>query len=404
MTKTASGDVPTPGEIPAAGDNASTKPITYADAGVDIDAGNALVKAIKPLAKSTVRPGADADLGGFGALFDLKRAGFTDPILVAANDGVGTKLKIAIDTGLHATIGIDLVAMCVNDLLAQGAEPLFFLDYYATGKLDIAVAKDVIAGIADGCRQAGCALSGGETAEMPGMYHGGDYDLAGFAVGAAERGKLLPRSDIGAGDVLIGLPSSGVHSNGYSLVRRLVADAGLAWDAPAPWGQTPGQSEASSTAGAALGLAPGLSAKTLAQVLIEPTRIYVKPVLAAMKATGAIKAVAHITGGGLSENLPRVLPDGIAAHVDLSAWKMPPVFRWLAEQGHLDDTEMLRTFNCGIGLILVVDAAKVGDVIASLIASGEKPVRIGETEQGRGVKSEAKGKGLADAVRYSGGL
>ena len=349
---------------------------------MDIDAGNALVKAIKPLAKSTVRPGADADLGGFGALFDLKRAGFKDPILVAANDGVGTKLKIAIDTGLHGTIGIDLVAMCVNDLLAQGAEPLFFLDYYATGKLDVAVAKDVIAGIADGCRQAGCALSGGETAEMPGMYNGSDYDLAGFAVGAAERGTLLPRSDIAAGDVLIGLPSSGVHSNGYSLVRRLVANAGLAWDAPAPFATD----------------------KTLAQALLEPTRIYVKPVLAAMKATGAIKAIAHITGGGLSENLPRVLPDGIAAHVDLSKWKMPPVFGWLAQQGALDDTEMLRTFNCGIGLILVVEVAKADAVIASLSAAGEVPVVIGETEQGGGVKSEAKGKGLAEAVRYSGVL
>jgi phosphoribosylformylglycinamidine cyclo-ligase len=367
----------------ASGDGDGTvKPVTYADSGVDIDAGNALVRAIKPLAKSTVRPGADADLGGFGALFDLKRAGFLDPILVAANDGVGTKLKIAIETGRHATIGIDLVAMCVNDLLAQGAEPLFFLDYYATGKLDVATARDVVAGIAEGCRQAGAALIGGETAEMPGMYHGHDYDLAGFAVGAAERGTLLPRADITAGDVLLGLPSSGVHSNGYSLVRRLVADAGLAWNAPAPFAD----------------------GKTMAEALLEPTRIYVKPVLAAMRATGAIKAVAHITGGGLTENLPRVLPDGIAAHVDLSSWKMPAVFGWLSRQGRLDDTEMLRTFNCGIGLVMVVEAARRAAVVDALVAEGESPIVLGEVEQGRGVKSEAKGKGLAEAVRYSGQL
>jgi phosphoribosylformylglycinamidine cyclo-ligase len=364
-----------------------TPPVTYADAGVDIDAGNALVKAIKPLAKSTVRPGADADLGGFGALFDLKRAGFKDPILVAANDGVGTKLKIAIDTGLHDTIGIDLVAMCVNDLLAQGAEPLFFLDYYATGKLEVETARQVVAGIAEGCRQAGCALIGGETAEMPGMYHGSDYDLAGFAVGAAERGQLLPRGDIAAGDTLIGLPSSGVHSNGYSLVRRLVATAGLEWTAKAPFD-----------------FAQAGKPATLGQALLEPTRIYVKPVLAAMRATGAIKAVAHITGGGLSENLPRVLPDGIAAHVELTRWEAPAVFGWLAEQGHLDDAEMLRTFNCGIGLVLVVEAAKADTVMAALRDAGEAPIAIGETEKGRGVKSEAKGKGEAEAVRYSGGL
>ena len=270
--------------------------------------------------------------------------------------------------------------MCVNDLLAQGAEPLFFLDYYATGKLDVATARDVVAGIADGCRQAGCALIGGETAEMPGMYSGHDYDLAGFAVGAAERGQLLPRKDIVAGDVLIGLPSSGVHSNGYSLVRRLVANAGLEWNSPAPF-------------------APGL---TVADALIEPTRIYVKPVLAAIRSTGAIKAVAHITGGGLTENLPRVLPDGIAAHIDLARFKAPPVFGWLAKTGGLDDTEMLRTFNCGIGLVLVVEAGKAGAVIAALEASGEASVVIGETEKGRGVKSEAKGKGEAEAVRFSG--
>jgi phosphoribosylformylglycinamidine cyclo-ligase len=356
--------------------------ISYRDSGVDIDAGNALVEAIKPLAKATRRAGADADLGGFGALFDLKRAGFKDPILVAANDGVGTKLKIAIETGVHDTIGIDLVAMCVNDLLAQGAEPLFFLDYYATGKLDIEVARSVIAGIADGCKQAGCALIGGETAEMPGMYTGKDYDLAGFAVGAVERGEILPRTDVVAGDVLIGLPSSGVHSNGYSLVRRLVSEALLKWDAPAPFG----------------------GSATLAQALLVPTRIYVKPVLKAVRETGGIKALAHITGGGLSENLPRVLPDGIAAHVDLGAWQAPPVFGWLQQAGRLDDAEMLRTFNCGIGMILVVAKDRADAVAGLLSAEGESPVRIGEIEPGRGVKSQAKGKGEAEAVRYSGRL
>ena len=356
--------------------------VTYADAGVDIDAGNALVNAIKPLAKSTLRPGADADLGGFGALFDLKGAGFKDPILVAANDGVGTKLKIAIEAGIHGTVGIDLVAMCVNDLLAQGAEPLFFLDYFATGKLDVASAKEVISGIADGCRQAGCALIGGETAEMPGMYAGSDYDLAGFAVGAAERGHLLPRADIAAGDVLIGLAASGVHSNGYSLVRRLVTDAGLGWDAPAPF-------------------EPG---KTLAQALLEPTLIYVKPVLAAMKVTGGIKAVAHITGGGLSENLPRVLPNGLGARIDLTRIPVLPVFTWLASQGGLDDTEMLRTFNCGIGLVIVTAAADAEAVMAQLRTAGQSPVVIGDIEKGRGVKSQAKGKGEAEAVHYTGKL
>lgn len=355
---------------------------SYRDAGVDIEAGNSLVAAIKPLAKSTVRPGADADLGGFGALFDLKRAGFKDPILVAANDGVGTKLKIAIDSGAHATIGIDLVAMCVNDLLAQGAEPLFFLDYFATGKLDVAVAHSVIGGIAEGCRQAGCALIGGETAEMPGMYADKDYDLAGFAVGAVERGAVLPRPDIGAGDVLIGLPSSGVHSNGYSLVRRLVAEKRLNWDAPAPF-------------------APS---RTLAAALLEPTRIYVKPVLSAIRQSRGVKAVAHITGGGLSENLPRVLPAGLGAHVDLSSWKMPPVFGWLQQAAAIDDAEMLRTFNCGIGLVLVIAKQAADAVGAQLRQQREQPVIIGAVEPGRGVKSQAKGKGEAEAVRYSGRL
>jgi phosphoribosylformylglycinamidine cyclo-ligase len=357
-------------------------PISYRDSGVDIDAGNALVEAIKPLAASTRRPGAGADLGGFGALFDLKAAGFKDPILVAANDGVGTKLKIAIDTGRHATIGIDLVAMCVNDLLAQGAEPLFFLDYFACGKLDVATAREVVAGIAEGCRQAGCALIGGETAEMPGMYAGEDYDLAGFSVGAAERGALLPRADIAAGDVLIGLSSSGVHSNGYSLVRRLAAEAKLAWDAPAPF-------------------APKTS---LAEALLVPTRIYVRPVLQAMRETGAVKGLAHITGGGLSENLPRILPAGLAAHVDLGSWRAPPVFGWLRQMGNLDDVEMLRTFNCGVGLVLVVAQGEADRVMTVLRAGGEAPLQIGEVEPGRGVKSAAKGKGESEAVRYTGVL
>ena len=357
-------------------------PISYRDSGVDIDAGNALVEAIKPLARATRRPGADADLGGFGALFDLAAAGFRDPILVAANDGVGTKLKIAIDTGRHATIGIDLVAMCVNDLLAQGAEPLFFLDYFACGKLDVETARTVVAGIAEGCRQAGCALIGGETAEMPGMYAAADYDLAGFAVGAVERGEILPRGDVVPGDVLIGLAASGVHSNGYSLVRRLVAEEKLGWEQPAPF-------------------AP---ATTLAEALLVPTRIYVKPVLQAIRATGAIKAIAHITGGGLSENIPRVLPSGLAAHIDLAAWQAPAVFGWLARAGKLDDAEMLRTFNCGLGLVLVVAKSEADAVVAALVAAGEAPARIGEIEPGRGVKSQAKGKGEAEAVRYSGRL
>ena len=357
-------------------------PISYRDAGVDIDSGNALVEAIKPLAKATRRPGADADLGGFGALFDLKRAGFKDPILVAANDGVGTKLKIAIETGQHATIGIDLVAMCVNDLLAQGAEPLFFLDYFATGKLDVEVARSVIAGIAAGCQQAGCALIGGETAEMPGMYAGNDYDLAGFAVGAVERSEILPRADIAVGDVVIGLPSSGVHSNGYSLVRRLVTEEGLSWDAPAPFApQTP-----------------------LAEALLVPTRIYVKPVLKTIREAGGIKALAHITGGGLTENLPRVLPRGIAAHVDLGTWTAPAVFGWLMRAGNLDDAAMLRTFNCGIGMIAVVAQEEADGAVQMLQAAGEAPIVVGVIEPGRGVKSQAKGKGEAEAVHYSGKL
>jgi phosphoribosylformylglycinamidine cyclo-ligase len=363
-------------------------PITYRDSGVDIDAGNALVEAIKPMVKATRRPGADADLGGFGGLFDLKRAGFTDPILVAANDGVGTKLKIAIDTGRHDSIGIDLVAMCVNDLVVQGAEPLFFLDYYATGKLEVAVAAAVVEGIAEGCRQAGAALIGGETAEMPGMYRAGDYDLAGFAVGAAERGELLPRADIAVGDVLIGLTSSGVHSNGYSLVRRLVAEAKLDWHDPAPF-------------------APGL---TVAEALLTPTRIYVRALLSAIRSTGggkagAVKALSHITGGGLAENLPRVLPDGVAARVDLDALSpAPKVFGWLAEVGKLDDAEMLRTFNCGIGMVLVAEKARADAVMLALSEAGETPRIIGDIIPPTGVKSHAKGKGVSEAVHFTGRL
>ncbi|SFV36841.1 phosphoribosylformylglycinamidine cyclo-ligase [Hyphomicrobium facile] len=373
--------------MPAADEN-SNKSITYADAGVDIDAGNALVAAIKPLARSTSRPGADVDLGGFGGLFDLKRTGFRDPILVAANDGVGTKLKIAIETGRHSTIGIDLVAMCVNDLVVQGAEPLFFLDYFAVGKLDVAAARDVIAGIADGCRDAGCALIGGETAEMPGLYKSGDYDLAGFSVGAVERDEILPRADIAVGDILIGLKSSGVHSNGYSLVRKLVEHARLDWNAPAPF--------AANT--------------SVAEALLTPTRIYVKPLLAAIRATGgsgmngAIKALSHITGGGLSENVPRVMPKDMGARIDLSSFDVPPVFGWLAKTGNIEPTELLRTFNCGIGMIAVVSKAKVDDVITKLKAAGEEPLIIGDVIPPTGEKSEAKGKGEAWAVKYEGKL
>ncbi len=329
--------------------------LTYADAGVDIDAGNALVDAIKPLARATMRPGADAALGGFGGLFDLKAAGFVDPILVAANDGVGTKLKIAIDTDQHATIGIDLVAMCVNDLIVQGAEPLFFLDYFACGALNNDVATAVVAGISQGCLQSGSALIGGETAEMPGMYAAGDYDLAGFSVGAAERGTLLPRADISDGDTLIGIASSGPHSNGYSLIRRIVEVSGIAWDAPAPFNTN----------------------QTLAEALLEPTRIYVKSLLAAIRETGAIKAMAHITGGGLLENIPRVLPDGLAARIDATSWHAPAVFGWLASQGGVEATEMLRTFNCGIGMVVVIEPDKVEAVIEILSREGETAMVIG---------------------------
>jgi len=307
--------------------------LTYADAGVDIDAGNELVQRIKPLAKSTSRPGTDSDLGGFGVLFDLKAAGFDDPVLVAATDGVGTKLKIAIETGNVETVVIDLVAMCVNDLIVQGAEPLFFLDYFATGHLEVEHAAQVVSGIAEGCRQAGCALIGGETAEMPGLYAKGDFDLAGFSVGAAERNALLPSSDIKPGDVLIGLPSSGVHSNGFSLVRKIVETEGLSWDAPAPFAK----------------------GQTLGEAFLTPTKIYVKETLPLIQA-GLVKALCHITGGGLPENLPRILPEGVGAKVHASSWDRPSVFGWLQKAGGIDDFEMLRTFNSGIGMVLVVSA------------------------------------------------
>ncbi|WP_139975572.1 phosphoribosylformylglycinamidine cyclo-ligase [Ochrobactrum sp. CGA5] len=330
--------------------------LTYAQAGVDIDAGNLMVEKIKPLVRSTRRPGADGEIGGFGGLFDLKAAGFKDPVLVAANDGVGTKLKIAIDADKHDTVGIDLVAMCVNDLVVQGAEPLFFLDYFATGKLSPDQGVDIVAGIAEGCRQAGCALIGGETAEMPGMYRDGDYDLAGFAVGAAERDRLLPRGDIAEGDVILGLASSGVHSNGFSLVRRIVELSGLGWKSDAPF-------------------QPGA---TLGEALLTPTRIYVKPLLAAIRASDGIKALAHITGGGFPDNIPRVLPEGLAAEIDLTSISVPPVFSWLAKTGGVEPTEMLRTFNCGIGMITVVKPEKVDEVVAALAAEGEKVVTLGQ--------------------------
>ncbi|MGJ8570526.1 MAG: phosphoribosylformylglycinamidine cyclo-ligase [Hoeflea sp.] len=341
--------------------------LTYAQAGVDIDAGNEMVNRIKPLVRSTRRPGADGEIGGFGGLFDLKAAGFTDPVLVAANDGVGTKLKVAIEAGIHDTVGIDLVAMCVNDLVVQGAEPLFFLDYFATGKLDPEQGAAIVAGIAQGCLQAGCALIGGETAEMPGMYRDGDYDLAGFAVGAAERGQLLPSGTLAEGDVLLGLASSGVHSNGYSLVRRIVELSGLDYSAQAPF-------DASTSLGAAL---------------LEPTRIYVKSLLAAIRETGAIRALAHITGGGFPENLPRVLPEGLAAEIDLGAIKPPAVFSWLSHTGGVAAEEMLRTFNCGVGMIAVAAQADVDRVQSALEAQGESVIRLGiltkRTDNGPGV-------------------
>jgi phosphoribosylformylglycinamidine cyclo-ligase len=335
--------------------------LTYADAGVDIDAGNALVDLIKPAAKATSRPGVMGGLGGFGALFDLKAAGYSDPVLVAATDGVGTKLRIAIDTGHVDTIGIDLVAMCVNDLVCQGAEPLFFLDYFATGKLELDQATRIINGIAKGCADSGCALIGGETAEMPGMYHKGDFDLAGFAVGAMERGHELP-SGVQAGDVIFGLGSNGVHSNGYSFVRKVVELSGLGWDAASPF-----------------------SDGTLGQALLTPTRLYVKQALAAIRA-GGVHGLAHITGGGITENPPRVLPEGLACAIDLGAWPLPPVFRWLAETAGMAEAELLKTFNCGIGMILVVAESEAEALTDLLTAEGEAVFRLGRIVEGQGVQ------------------
>lgn len=334
--------------------------LSYADAGVDIDAGNALVDRIKPAAKRTLRPGTMGGLGGFGALFDLKAAGYHDPVLVAATDGVGTKLRIAIDTGRVDTIGVDLVAMCVNDLVCQGAEPLFFLDYFATGKLEVDQAARIIEGIAAGCAASGCALIGGETAEMPGMYHGGDFDLAGFAVGAMERGGELP-AGVREGDVLLGLASSGVHSNGYSFVRKVVELAGLGWDAASPF-----------------------SDGTLGEALLTPTRLYVRQVLAAVRA-GGVHALAHVTGGGLTENPPRVLPEGLACEIDLATWQLPPVFRWLAETAGMVEAELLKTFNCGIGMIAVVAEDRAEALSEVLRAEGETVTRIGRVIAGEGV-------------------
>jgi len=335
--------------------------ITYADAGVDIDAGNALVERIKPAAKRTARSGVMSGLGGFGALFDLKAAGYSDPVLVAATDGVGTKLRIAIDTGEVDGVGIDLVAMCVNDLVCQGAEPLFFLDYFDTGRLEMDKAARIIEGIAKGCELSGCALIGGETAEMPGMYPDGDFDLAGFSVGAMERGQDLP-SGVVEGDVLLGLASDGVHSNGYSLVRKLVEVSGLGWDADCPWAEG-----------------------TLGAALLTPTRLYVKQALAAVK-SGGVHALAHITGGGLTENLPRVLPEGLGADINLDAWELPEVFKWLAATGGMAEAELLKTFNSGIGMILSVDANEADRLKALLEAEGETVSVLGAVTAGEGVR------------------
>ena len=334
--------------------------LTYADAGVDIEAGNALVDKIKPAAAATKRAGVMDGLGGFGAMFDLKAAGYADPILVAATDGVGTKLRIAIDTGILDTVGIDLVAMCVNDLVCQGAEPLFFLDYFATGKLDVEEAAAVVAGIAEGCKRSNSALVGGETAEMPGMYAKGDFDLAGFSVGAMERGNSLP-SGVAEGDVLLGLASSGVHSNGYSLVRKIVEKTGLSWEADSPFGDG-----------------------SLGRALLEPTKLYVRSGLAAHRA-GGLHALAHITGGGITENLPRALPEGLGVEVDLSSWALPPVIKWLAEQAGLNEAEMLKTFNCGIGMVAIVAADQAAALTKVFEENGETVTTIGTVINGSDV-------------------
>ncbi len=348
------------------------KDARYAAAGVDIDAGNRMVDLIKPLVRATARPGAEAQIGGFGGLFDLKAAGLVDPILVAATDGVGTKVKIAIETGRHDTIGIDLVAMSVNDLVVQGAEPLFFLDYFACGKLDPATGAAVVKGVASACREAGCALIGGETAEMPGVYHANDYDLAGFAVGAVGRNEILPRPGIAAGDIVVGLAASGVHSNGFSLVRKIVRDAGLKWDQPAPF--VPGQN--------------------LGDALLTPTRLYVRSCLAAIRESKAVKALAHITGGGFTNNIPRVLPPGFGVRLALERVPILPVFKWLAATGKIAEAEMLRTFNCGIGMVAVLDRAVADAAAQSFAKHGEKVVRLGEIVATQG----------DNAVNYSGRL
>jgi phosphoribosylformylglycinamidine cyclo-ligase len=353
-----------------ANESSKTESYTYAKAGVSIAAGNALVRAIGPLAKATRRPGADADLGGFGGFFDLKAAGYKDPLLVAANDGVGTKLKLAIDSGRHDGVGIDLVAMCANDLIVQGAEPLFFLDYFATGKLDNDVAVRVVAGIAEGCKLAGCALIGGETAEMPGMYADGDYDLAGFCVGAVEREQALTGNRVAAGQVILGLASSGIHSNGYSLVRRLAADKGWKLDRPALFDQD----------------------VLLIDALMAPTRIYVKALLPLVR-SGQVRAMAHITGGGLLENIPRVLPDGLHAHVDADGWEQPRLMAFLQAQGNIEPEEMARTFNCGVGMAVIVAEDDVAAVTKELEEAGETVVRvghIGEGEKGCTVKGSVE--------------
>jgi phosphoribosylformylglycinamidine cyclo-ligase len=329
--------------------------LTYAQAGVDIDAGNRMVELIKPLVRATARPGADAEIGGFGGLFDLKRIGYRDPVLVAATDGVGTKLKVAIETGRHDTIGIDLVAMSVNDLVVQGAEPLFFLDYYACGKLEPEIGAAVVAGISIGCREAGCALIGGETAEMPGVYQGDDYDLAGFAVGAVERDAILPRSDIADGDIIVGLASSGIHSNGYSLARKVVEKTGLRWAAPAPF----------------------LPERSLGNAILTPTRIYVNACITAIRETKAVKGMAHITGGGFPDNIPRILPKGLGARIDLTQITVPPVFQWLAREGNIAQNEMLRTFNCGIGMTVVTAPGEVDALTKTFERSGETAVVLG---------------------------
>ena len=358
--------------------------LTYADSGVDIDAGNAFVETIKPLIKRTKRPGVMGSIGGFGGLFDLKALDYTDPLLVAANDGVGTKVKLAFETGIHHTVGIDLVAMCVNDLIVQGAEPLFFLDYFATGKLQSGIAEKVVEGIAEGCQMAGCALIGGETAEMPGMYDAGEYDLAGFSVGAVERSMVLPRKDVAKGDLLIGLPSSGPHSNGYSLIRKLLSDGAHDLNATFPFGDF-----------------ADLIDLSVGEALLMPTRIYVKSILTAIGSGGNIKALAHITGGGLTENLPRVLPDTLNAQIDLTALgsaTMSPsarqIFPWLQRQGGISQSEMLRTFNCGVGMVLIIAPHELEAMTALLTESDERPFLLGELSD----------RGNQDGVVYSGAL